>query len=293
VSARHRLARLAAVPSILTLTAGAALAVDQVHDEIQVYNAEINDVGQWSYEQHLNFAGVGQTIPEFPGGFTSNHSLQGTPEFAYGLTKWWEVGFYLPFAVSGTGEFLSDGAKIRNLFVVPDAGKRNFFYGVNFELGYELPPFAQSQSPWTLEIRPIIGLRNKEWEFIVNPIVDVGFGPGGEADFLPAARLARNLGEDRFIGLEYYSDYGKIGNILPLPQQSQQLFAVTDFKVKDVDVELGAGYGFTPGSDRLIFKAILGYAFPLPGKNKDDSGGLNSSMTMGAQPRPQNLFLVK
>ena len=166
------------------------------------------------------------------------------------------------------------------------------FYGINFELGYELPRF--SSVPWNLEIRPIIGVRNKEWEFIVNPIVDVSFGPPDEADFAPAARLARNLGEDRFIGLEYYSDYGKIGNILPLPQQSQQLYAVTDFKVKDVDVQLGAGYGFTPGSDRLIFKAIIGYAFPVPGKSSEGGGASNASMTMGSQPRPaQNPFLVK
>jgi opacity protein-like surface antigen len=286
----RRLVYLAAA-LLLALTAGAALAVDQVHDEIQVYNAEINDVGQWSYEQHLNYAGIGQTKPEFPGGFTSNHSLQGTPEFAYGITNWWEAGFYLPFGVTGSGEFLSNGAKLRSLFTVPDAGKRNFFYGVNFELSYEMPQFAPT--PWNMEIRPIIGVRNKEWEFIVNPIVDIGFGPGGEADFAPAARLARNLGEDRFIGLEYYSDYGKIGNILPLRQQSQQLYAVTDFKVKDVDVQLGAGYGFTPGSDRLIFKAIIGYAFPVPGKN-NDADGASSSMTMGTQPRPaQNPFLVK
>jgi hypothetical protein len=227
----------------------------------------------------------------FRAAFTSNYSLQGTPEFAYGLTKWWEVGFYLPFAVTGTGEFLSDGAKIRNLFVVPDAAKRSFFYGINFELGYELPQF--SPLPWNLEIRPIIGVRNNEWEFIVNPIVDVSFGPGGEADFAPAARLARNLGNDRFIGLEYYADYGKIGNVLPLSQQSQQLFAVTDFTVKDVDVELGAGYGFTPGSDRLIFKVILGYAFPVPLSKKEDAGS-NSSMTMGAQPRlAQSSLLFK
>jgi hypothetical protein len=197
----------------------------------------------------------------------------------------------LPFAVAGSGQFLSDGAKIRNLFVVPDAGKRSFFYGVNFELGYEMPQF--SPMPWALEIRPIIGVRNKEWEFIVNPIVDVSFGPGGEADFAPAARLARNLGEDRFVGLEYYSDYGKIGNILPLQQQSQQLFAVTDFKVKDVDVELGAGYGFTGGSDRLVFKVIIGYPFQVPGKS-DSGGAQNTPFAMGTSPRPsQNPLLVK
>jgi len=286
---------LAALALILAATVRSALAVDQVHDEIQVYNAEIASVGQWTYEQHLNFAGVGQAQPEFPGGFTSNHSLQGTPEFAYGITDWWEGGFYLPFAVTGSGDFLSDGAKIRSLFVVPDAAKRDFFYGVNFELGYEMPQFAPT--PWALEIRPIIGVRNKEWEFIVNPIVDVSFGTGGEADFAPAARLARNLGDDRFIGLEYYSDYGRIGSFLPLQQQSQQLFAVADFKVKEVDVELGAGYGFTPGSDRLVLKAIIGYAFPVPGKSNEGGNQQNAPLAMGTSSRSvqtaTNVLLTK
>jgi hypothetical protein len=258
------------------------LAADQVHDEIQVYNAEIADVGQWTIEQHLNYAPVGQTQPEFPGGFTSNHSVQGTPEFAYGITDWWEGGFYLPFAIDGAGQYLSDGAKLRTLFVTPNAAQRSFFYGVNFELGYELPRF--SPTPWALEIRPIIGVRNSDWEFIVNPIVDVSLNSTGEADFAPAARLARNLGNDRYIGLEYYADFGKIGDFLPLQQQSQQLFAVTDFKVSKFDVELGAGYGFTPGSDRFVLKAILGYAFPVPGKSDNDSSG-TSSLGMGTSAR--------
>jgi hypothetical protein len=281
-----------AVALSFALTPGAALAADQVHDEIQVYNADIAEVGQWTYQQHLNFAAIGQTAPEFPGGFTSNHSLQGTPEFAYGLTKWWEIGFYLPFAVTGNGELLSDGAKIRNLFVVPDAAKRDFFYGVNFELSYEMAQF--SPTPWVLEIRPIIGVRNKEWEFIVNPIVDVSFGPPGEADFAPAARLARNLGEDRFIGLEYYSDFGKIGSFLPAQQQSQQFYAVTDFKVKEIDVELGVGYGFTTGSDRLVFKVIIGYAFPVSGKNNESGGSdpPNAPLAMGTPPRSSQTVLI-
>jgi hypothetical protein len=44
------------------------------------------------------------------------------------------------------------------------------------------------------------------------------------------------------------------------------LFAVTDFKLGKFDIDLGMGYGLTPGSDRLIAKAIIGYAFPVPGK---------------------------
>jgi len=140
--------------------------------------------------------------------------------------------------------------------VVPDAEKRSFFYGINFELSYETPPFAQT--PWALEIRPIIGVRNKDWEFIVNPIVDVDFSATGQTVFAPALRLARKLGEDRFIGMEYYENLGRLGN--------DQLYAVTDFKLGKVDVELGIGYGLTPESDRLVTKAIIGYAFPVMGE---------------------------
>jgi hypothetical protein len=40
---------------------------------------------------------------------------------------------------------------------------------------------------------------------------------------------------------------GRINNCLPLAIQGDNL-----------DVELGAGYGFTPGSDRFTVKAIIG-----------------------------------
>jgi hypothetical protein len=257
-------------------------------DEIQVYNAEIAAIGQWTIEQHLNYTLQGHTQPDFPGGLISNHALNGTPELAYGITDWWELGFYAPFAINSGGQFLSNGAKIRNLFVSPNADKRDLFYGVNFEFSYETPPFAQTR--YALEIRPIIGVRNKDWEFIVNPIVDLSFGALGETDFAPAVRLARNLGEDRFIGFEYYADFGQIGDFLPLSQQSHQVFAVTDFKLAVFDFELGIGYGLTRGSDRLVTKAIIGYAFPVPGKSEEVSDGVlktpPTAKTFARQPSP-------
>ena len=141
----------------------------------------------------------------------------------------------MPFAVTGTGEFLSDGAKICSPSVVPDAGKRDFFYGVNFELGYEMPQFAPT--PWALEILPIIGVRNKEWEFIVNPIVDIRFGRAARQIFYRGAASSQSRRGSIYRSLILFR-LRQVGNILPLPQQSQQLYAVTDFKVKDVDVEL-------------------------------------------------------
>jgi hypothetical protein len=65
---RHRWAARLVAAGVFMLISWPALAVDQVHDEIQVYKGDMAEVGQWSYEQHLNFAAIGQTQPEFPGG---------------------------------------------------------------------------------------------------------------------------------------------------------------------------------------------------------------------------------
>jgi hypothetical protein len=255
----------------LTACGFAALALAtpaKAVDEIQVYNAGIAAPGQLTIQQHLNYVALGLKQPPFPGGLVSNGSINGTPEFAYGLTDWWEVGLYLPFAIQDR-QLLSDSVKLRTLFVSPHADQRNFFYGVNFELSNTTPKFAQTR--FGLEIRPIIGARSAEWEFIVNPIVDIGFGKYGKTDFAPAVRLARKLDRDFFVGLEYYADFGEIGRFDRLPDQQHTLFAVTDFKLGVFDVNLGFGYGLTPSSDRFVVKTIVGYAFPAPGGSIDAS----------------------
>jgi hypothetical protein len=56
---------------------------------------------------------------------------------------------------------------------------------------------------------------------------------------------------------------------------------------------VGAGYGFTPGSDRFTLKAILGYAFPVLKSNNGDDNSSPSSLKMGAQTRPlQNAWTL-
>ena len=133
------------------LLIGAAVWVATQHpahaaDEIQVYNAGIAAVGQFTIEQHLNYTPLGVKEPPFPGGLVSNGAINGTPEFAYGLTDWWEVGLYLPFAIQNQ-TFYSNAFKVRTLFVSPHADQRDFFYGINFEFANETPPFAQTHPP--------------------------------------------------------------------------------------------------------------------------------------------------
>jgi hypothetical protein len=253
-------------------------------DEIQLYNAEIAEVGQWTIQHHFNYAFSGRKEPDFPGGLVANHALNATPEFAYGLTDWFELGWYVPWAVDENGRFLSNAFKFRTLFVTPNADKRNFFYGLNFEFDATTPPFSETR--FAMEIRPIIGWRNPQWEFIVNPIFDLGFGTPGDVDFVPAARLGRKFSEDLTFAVEYYTDLGRPGSFPSFNEQAHQLFAVVDFKVGVVDVDFGLGYGLTPGSDRLVAKTILTYAIPVAGKSQDDKPAMKTPMTMKSSMRP-------
>ena len=98
-------------------------------DEIQVYDASTNEPGQFSIELHNNYTPIGRKQPDFVGGIVPNHTLNGVPEWAYGVTDWLELGAYLPlYSWTGTGNFLIDGAKLRTEFVIPHAQERSFFY---------------------------------------------------------------------------------------------------------------------------------------------------------------------
>ena len=97
---------------------------------------------------------------------------------------------------------------------------------------------------------------------------------------MPAARIARKLDKDFFVGIEYYGDYGKIGNFAPPSQQQQLLFAVTDFKLGAFDVDFGLGFGLTAGSDKMIAKTIISYAFPAPDANSDTDSSQGGALMM-------------
>jgi hypothetical protein len=95
-------------------------------------------------------------------------------------------------------------------------------------------------------------------EFIVNPMIDIGFGENGDVTFATAARLARNFGESFALGIEYYTGLGSLQSFGPFNEQQHNIYAVTDFKVGRWDVNAGIGYGLTSASDRWMVKMIIG-----------------------------------
>jgi len=241
---------------LFALTLLPAIASAQT-DEIQVYDGDLAEVGKFNLTLHQNFTVKGAKEPAFPGGLISNHAYVGVPEWAYGVTRWFELGLYMPL-YSVTKDYGSslNGFKLRTLFAVPKAEERKFFYGVNFEFSWNAKQWDEKR--YSNEIRPIVGWHLGDTDIIVNPILDNSYTGPGNLDFAPATRVAHKFTKDWTFGLEEYGDYGHLNNIQPAHNQWQQLWFVADHTIKGgIDMEPGIGIGMTAGSDKLTLKLIL------------------------------------
>jgi|SRR6516162_909916 len=255
-----RLLRIASGAALVLCLVLLAAAFAQT-DEIQVYTGEIDKPGEFSITVHNNYTPIGPTRPAFMGGVVPNHSLNGVPEYALGVTPWLELGAYLPlYTITGDERALIDGAKLRALVVSPNAAERTFWYGVNFELSYNARHWQEAR--YALEIRPILGWRFGSVDLLLNPIIDFPFHGGpGALTFAPADRITYNLSQTWAFAVEHYADYGSFANLAPLSRQYHALFGVIDYTSDPLSLEFGIGHGFSAVSESLILKLIVTRSF--------------------------------
>ena len=243
------------VVALLFAACGPALAQT---DEIQVYDATIAPPGVFNLTLHNNYTPSGRTLPDYPGAIVPEHSLNGVPEWAYGVTDWMEAGLYLPlYSVTGDGAVRFNGFKLRALFVRPDAAEQPIFYGINFEFSYNAPHWDPHR--YTSEIRPIVGWHIGRLDLIVNPILDNSWQGFGKLDFAPATRLAWHWSKSWSTAAEEYDDFGPVKHFYAPSAQSHQLFAALDYDDGKVSVEGALGFGLTPASDHRIVKLIVSW----------------------------------
>lgn len=225
-------------------------------DEIQVYNGDLAPVGVFNLTIHNNFTPRGLSTPAFLGAVTADKSWNGVPEWALGVTPWFEAGLYLPLysrdEQTGWG---IDGFKLRALFAVPHAADREFFYGANFEFSFNAKRWDTTR--FTSEIRPIVGWHLKPVDIILNPIVDTAYDGLRNLEFVPAARVAYNFKSGWAGALEEYDDFGPLHAFLPAAAQVHQIYGVVDRTWKSWDIEAGVGVGMTGATDALTLKLIL------------------------------------
>jgi hypothetical protein len=240
-------------------------------DEIQVYDGGLAPVGTFNLTLHNNFTPMGVTTPAFPGAVVADKSFNGVPEWALGVTRWFEAGLYLPlYSRDNRSGFGLDGFKLRALFAVPNADDRTFFYGANFE--FSINAHRWDTSRFTSEVRPIVGWHLKPWDIIINPIVDTAYDGLKNLEFVPATRVAYNFRSGWTAAVEEYDDFGAVHAFAPRNEQAHQLFGVVDRAWRGWDIEAGVGVGLTDASDRLTLKVILARDLNKPARTSPGPG---------------------
>ena len=231
-------------------------------DEIQVYTDDIDKPGEFALELHVNTTPKGRSTPDFPREITPRHGLRFTPEFSYGLTEHLEAGLYLPYARDAAGSTHFAGPKLRLKWLPLQPKTGGWFAGANFEYAWVAPEFEQSNR--SIELRPIVGYRGREWLFAANPILGWALaGPDhdGKPEFSPSAKVARNIASGLALGVEYYAELGKVNNILPHLQQSHTLYFALDYDRKPWVFNVGIGRGLSEATDRWTLKTIIEIPF--------------------------------
>ena len=224
-------------------------------DEIQVYDGGLAAPGVFNLTWHNNFTPDGIKDPAFPGAVTANKSWNGVPEWALGVTDWYEAGLYLPlYSHDDRMGWGFDGFKLRALFAVPHADDRRFFYGANFEFSINAKRWDSSR--FTSEVRPIIGWHLNPVDVIVNPIFDTAWDGFRNLEFVPSERVAYNVSDEWAVAVEEYADYGPVHGFYKGGDQSHQLFGVMNFS-GPVEVEAGVGVGLTDATDRVTLKLMF------------------------------------
>jgi len=226
-------------------------------DEIEVYTEDVNAPGEFGLEQHLNYVIKGTQTPAYPGQMPTQHVMQMTPEFSYGLTGNLEAGLYLPFAVTPGGYSFLNAIRLRLKYIAPRRDEEDMFYGLNVEVSRDSARTSESVSG--LEIRPIIGYRDVRWLASFNPILNTGLAANvnHKLQFEPALKLTYKMFDDVRSGFEYYGAYGTLSQMLPGSQRAHTVYAVADVEMHGVDCNLGIGRGFVNASDTWVMKAII------------------------------------
>ena len=229
-------------------------------EEIQVYTYDVNEPREFSVELHTNYVIEGPRTPQYPGQLPTNHVLQLTPEFSYGIAPNWDMGLYVLTSRSADGNLYGNGAKLRLKYV--SAGDTGMFWGINVEYGRTSKRVSESNA--NIELRPIIGWRNGQWLVSFNPILGaaVSGDVSHEPSFAPALKVARRIGDGLQIGFEHYAEMGGIHHIPSFNQQEHTFYGVVDYESKGFDINFGIGRALTADTpEKWVAKMIIGIPF--------------------------------
>ncbi len=239
--------------------------------EIQVYDDDVAQPGQFGLEVHGNYTVLGHRTGDYPGAVPAHQAARLTFEPAIGVTDWLEFGAYLQFVVQPDAGARYGGVKLRAKFVVPERVHLPVHLGINVEIGRV--PADVEENGWANEFRPILGWTNRVWSASFNPIF--GYALTGadrfKPEFEPCGKVSWNTQHGFAVGLEYYAGLGLLSQgFAALGQQEHMAFAVFDLAApkeakedpKAWELNAAIGRGLTSGTaQEWVVKTIVGKPF--------------------------------
>ena len=231
-------------------------------EEIQVYQDDSVAAGHFGLDLHNSYVVSGARTSDYSGGVPPNHQYRITPEFYYGLTPNIELGLYVLADRDASGRTAVGGEKVRIKYIAPRPEGRDWYWGVNLEVGRVGARY--DQIPWNTELKGIFGWRRGRWDVAVNANVDAALS--GRKPPPPSLEITTKVGyrvaPDLSFGVESFNTLGDRRNFGRLDQNEQTIYAVSDLKVHGFDLNLGVGRGLTAPTDHWVVKAVIGV--PLP-----------------------------
>jgi hypothetical protein len=245
----------AAIAAGLALSAVRASAAPE---EIQVYEDDMDKPGQFGLDVHANYVVSGYAPPAYTGEQPSAGRWRLTPEFSYGLTPNIELGAYLPLTTVYRNQFVIDGEKFRIKYIAPKIAGRNWYWGVNFEVG-DVDRILDI-NPWNAELKGIAGWRSGPWDIAFNTNLDWAVaGPQrGPASVQLATKISYKVAPNLALGVESYDGAGDINHLGEFSGAGHSVYATADTSIGLWDLNIGVGHGYSGETDKWIVKMIVG-----------------------------------
>ena len=227
--------------------------------EIHVYEYETLSRGQFTFETHLNYVGLGTR--QFMGTVApTNNQFHITLEFTAGLTDQIALGVMQLNAARPGGSGLEyAGWRLLPHFYVPKSWRLPVKLGLVTEFSFQRTQYEENSR--RVEIRPIIERRWGRFQLDGNPVFERAIHGPGTSDgwnFEPAGRFAYESEGTFSPSIEYYSAWGPVPSLSPIREQFHQILPGGDLKLgARTIVSVGVGFGVTPAGSRVVLKSRI------------------------------------
>ena len=249
-----RIASVAFLLCLLELTLGVPAAEAR---HLKVYSPYALDKGE--AEVAYWFDAFLDTPLTTSGPFPRKHLLRHTGELAYGLTDRWSLEAYLDFeqpTQGGSEQFTFVQYRFETIYRVFD--QHDVWPAIALYVEYTLPRRQYAHRD-EVEWKLLLERRIEDFMIRLNPVWEREFNDASRVRFGYEHGLYWSAKPSVRLGVEAFGTLGPLGSFPTANNQQHSVGPAIKFKFGSVGWDMGLQFGWTDGSDTLVFKSILDF----------------------------------